>query len=321
MLAAAQRSLLELIAKGTPLPEALDALSRFIEAHAEGALASILLLDREGVRLRHGAAPSLPTSYTRAIDGVAIGPDVGSCGTAAFRGRRVVVTDIRTDPLWRDFIELADAHGLRACWSTPIVSTAREVLGTFAVYHREPHEPTARELELVEIASHLARIAVEHARAEEDIRSSEARKGAILESALDCVIMIDHEGRTLEFNAAAERTFGYRSEDVLGKELAALIVPPQLRDRHRAALARWSGEDKGGSGRGALLGERIEVIAMRKNARTATSFQSSSRSPVSSYRGRPRSRRRCGTSPIARMRRRNCSRRNCATARLSNSCR
>ena len=264
-LAADQRALLELVATGTPLSEVLEALTRFIEMRAgNGVLASILLLDRDGLHLHNGAAPSLPPAYTAAIDGVAIGPGVGSCGTAAFQAREVVVADIATDPLWRDFGGLAGAHGLAACWSTPILSTAGEVMGTFALYHRERHEPADSERELVEIATNLARIAIEHARAEEDIHASEVRKSAILESALDCVITVDHMGRTIEFNAAAERTFGYRSEDVLGRELAELIVPPALRDAHRGALARWSGNGEI-EGRGSLLGKRIEVSALRAN--------------------------------------------------------
>jgi len=212
-LAADQRALLELVATGAALPRVLEALTHFIESRAgDGVLASILLLDRDGLHLRHGAAPSLPAAYTSAIDGFAIGPDVGSCGTAAHHAREVVVSDIATDHLWRDFAALASEHGLASCWSTPIVSTTGEVMGTFALYHREPHEPSSSERELVEIATNLARIAIEHARAEEEMHASEVRKSAILESALDCVITIDHEGRTLEFNAAAEQTFGYRSE-------------------------------------------------------------------------------------------------------------
>jgi len=261
--AAEERLLLELTASGTSLAAILDSLARFIEAQSShGVLASILLLDRDGVRLRHGAAPSLPTAYTEAIDGLAIGPTVGSCGTAAYHAREVVVADITTDRLWKDFAELAGAHGLRACWSTPILSTAGEVLGTFALYRRVPHEPTDQERELVRIATHLAGIAIERARAEEDVHASEARKSAILESALDCVITIDHAGRVLEFNAAAERTFGHRTEDVLGRELAELIVPPDLRERHRAALARWGREEERDL-RGTLLGKRIEVTALR----------------------------------------------------------
>ncbi len=262
-----ERALLELTATGQSLPSVLEALAAFIEDHSDGAVwASILLLDREGRCLRHAAAPSLPSAYTDAIDGVAIGPDVGSCGTAAYHAKRVVVEDIATDPLWRDYKELALAHGLRACWSTPILSPAGDVLGTFALYRDEPHEPTQRERSLVEIATHLAAMAIERARADEDVRASDARKTAILDSALDGVITIDHAGRVVEFNAAAERTFGYRHDDVVGREIADLIVPERLREAHRRALDRWSDEAPS-TERGALLGKRIEVPAVDSSGR------------------------------------------------------
>jgi diguanylate cyclase (GGDEF)-like protein/PAS domain S-box-containing protein len=262
-VAAGQRALLELIAAGTPLATVLERLATFIEEHVPGVLASILLLDRDGVHLRHGAAPSLPAEYVAAIDGHAIGPEAGSCGTAAFHGREVVVQDVASDPLWRDYAALAAAHGLRSCWSSPIFSAAGDVVGTFALYRREPGERTAREVELVGIATYLAGIAVERAHGEEELRSSEARKSAILESSLDCVITIDVDGRTLEFNAAAERTFGYRADEALGRELAELIVPPELRDAHRRALARWRAE--GHAGTGTMVGRRTETEAMRAN--------------------------------------------------------
>jgi diguanylate cyclase (GGDEF)-like protein/PAS domain S-box-containing protein len=266
-LSADERTLLELTASGTSLAAVLDALARFIETRSgDGVLASVLVLDRDGRRLRHAAAPSLPPAYVRAIDGIAIGPEVGSCGTAAYTGRSVVVTDILVDPLWKDFRELAREHGLRACWSTPILSSTGEALGTVALYHRRPHSPGERERTLVELATHLAGIAVERARSDADVRASEARKSAILDSALDCVITIDHEGRAIEFNAAAERVFGYRQADVAGRELAELIIPEDLRDAHRAALSRWSAHGVA-DGRGHLLGRRIEVTAMASDGR------------------------------------------------------
>ena len=117
---------------------------------------SVLLLDDDGVHLRHGAGPSLPDEYNRAIDGVTIGPNVGSCGTAAFRGKSIFVEDIASDPLWANFKDLALSHGLRACWSTPILDSQQQVLGTFAVYYREPAQPTALHLRLMEIATRIA---------------------------------------------------------------------------------------------------------------------------------------------------------------------
>jgi GAF domain-containing protein len=151
---------------GASLGEALELVVHAIEeGSSRGALCSVLLLDDSGKHLLHGAAPSLPTAYNEAIHGIAIGPTVGSCGTAAHGGHPVFVMDIATDPLWADFKDLALAHGLRSCWSTPIRSSGGAILGTFAVYHREPTVPTAADRKLVErIAPAAARI-VEAARA------------------------------------------------------------------------------------------------------------------------------------------------------------
>jgi len=167
-LLAGEKRLLEMIAKGNSLALILDALCRLVEELSSGSLSSILLLDPNGNRLWHGAAPSLPTGYTEAIDGGAIGPSAGSCGTAAHRKEPVIVSDIATDPLWADYRDLALAHGLRACWSTPILSLDRRVLGTFAIYSREPCSPTAQQFNIIEQITHLASIAIERKRAEEE---------------------------------------------------------------------------------------------------------------------------------------------------------
>src|SRR5207248_3162746 len=149
-----QKRILELIIKGEPLADVLAVLSRTIEGLARGEmLASVLLLDADGVHLRHGAAPSLPASYVRAVDGIAIGPSVGSCGTAAHRREPVYVWDIAGDPLWAPYAELALSHGLRACWSAPILSSTADVLGTFAMYYRQPRRPTPRDLRAVDIVA------------------------------------------------------------------------------------------------------------------------------------------------------------------------
>jgi signal transduction histidine kinase len=163
-----QNHALELIAGNAPLGEVLDYAMRLIESQAPDVVCSVLLL--EDGHLRHGAAPSMPEALIRAIDGVAIGPAVGSCGTSAFTGQPAVVVDITTDPRWAPYPEvvaLAVAAGLRACWSTPILSASGEVLGTFAIYYREPGPPRARDLYLVEIATHLAGIAIERHRSDQ----------------------------------------------------------------------------------------------------------------------------------------------------------
>jgi signal transduction histidine kinase len=160
-----QVRVLRAIALGAPLAEALELLVRTIEDAAPGMRASILLLDEDGLHLRHGAAPSLPSRYTEAIDGLTIGPNVGSCGTAAHLGEPVVVRDIPNDERWADFVELAAGAGVQACWSTPIRSHRNEILGTFAMYYDEVREPGAAEERLIAIATDLASIAIQRDRA------------------------------------------------------------------------------------------------------------------------------------------------------------
>jgi len=174
MLLAGEKRLLEMIARGDSPALILDALCRFVEELASGCMSSILLLDPNGNRLRHGAAPSLPQSYTEAIDGGVIGPSVGSCGTAAYRKEPVIVSDIATDALWVDYRDLALGHGLRACWSTPILSSDGSVLGTFAIYFREPRSPTPQEHSVIEQITHLASIAVERELGEEALHNAQA---------------------------------------------------------------------------------------------------------------------------------------------------
>jgi signal transduction histidine kinase len=187
-LLAGQNRALELLVRGAPLTEVLDFLTRFIESQADDLVCSVLVL--EGDRLRLGAAPSLPDAYNRAIDGLVIGPAVGSCGTAAFTGRRVVSADLTTDPRWTAhpaFVELAVGAGLRACWSTPIRAAGGAVLGTFAIYYRTPSPPLEAHLHLVEIATHVAGIAIARHRADaaladraERLAESDRRKDEFL---------------------------------------------------------------------------------------------------------------------------------------------
>ena len=132
------------------------------------------MLDPKANQLRHGAAPSLPIKYIEAIDGLVIGPCVGSCGTAAYRAKPVIVSDVASDPVWADYCALALAYGLQACWSTPILSSAGKVLGTFAIYYREPRSPTPQDHNLIDQITHLASIAVEREQAEEALRQAQA---------------------------------------------------------------------------------------------------------------------------------------------------
>lgn len=165
----ADQEVLGQVATCRPLSEILETLAHNIEAQLNNTMCSILLLDSDGVHLRHGAAPSLPAAYSRAIDGAAIGPAAGSCGTAAFHRKQVIVADIATDPLWSAYSELALGHGLRACWSTPIQSADGRVLGTFAMYANAPRSPKPNELATIDRATYLASIAIERQQAEETL--------------------------------------------------------------------------------------------------------------------------------------------------------
>lgn len=160
----AEKATLASVVNRRPLEEALGVLCNAVQTYSAGMLVSVLLLDRRG-RLHHAAAPSLPAEYLAAIDGLEIGPAVGSCGTAAFTGRQVIVSDIATDPLWDGFRDLAASAGLAACWSSPIRASTGRILGTLALYHERPHEPSVEQLKLIEASVHVAAVAIERHRA------------------------------------------------------------------------------------------------------------------------------------------------------------
>src|ERR1700681_1829237 len=172
-LLAGVNQILEMVATGKPLGVILDGLCRLVDKLCDNSLASILLIDPNGSCLRRGAGPSFPEAFLAAVDGVEIGPCVGSCGTAAFRKEQVIVSDIATDPLWADYREFALAYGLRAGWSTPILSSDGSVVGVFGIYGREPRSPTPQHQQIIKQITHLASVAIERKRAAESLRASE----------------------------------------------------------------------------------------------------------------------------------------------------
>ena len=161
LLASEQRILLEQIARDAPLEEILRGMARTIEELSPDTIVSVLLADVDGQHLRHGAGPSLPPFYNEAIDGIAIGEGVGSCGTAAHTLGTVIVSDISTDALWENYRDLARRAGLAACWSTPIQGTDERLLGTFAMYHREPKAPEPNDIALSIAFARIAALAIE----------------------------------------------------------------------------------------------------------------------------------------------------------------
>lgn len=198
---ASERAILQMIADGAPLAHVLDRLALEAQGQStDGLLCSVLLLDESGQRLLHGAAPSLPEMYNDAIHGIRIGPTVGSCGTAAYGGKRVVVSDIASDPLWSEFKTLALAHGLRACTSTPVIGSDGKVLGTVAMYYRTARAPSTRDDGIIELATRLAAIAIERVRSQDALRRHGERLQATFEQAAVGIAVADLDGRLLEMN-------------------------------------------------------------------------------------------------------------------------
>jgi signal transduction histidine kinase len=198
---AGENRVLEMIAGNHALPSILDALCRLVEEMSDGALCSILLVDSDGKHLRHGAAPSLPKKYAEAIDGRAVGTCWGPCGMAVHRRESVVISDLQQNSPCAEFRDLALAHGLRACWSTPIFSTTREVMGTFAVYSREPGKPSSRQRNMIEQMTHLAAVAIERQRGAEALRASaQLARGQVevLSRTLDALAMESAPDRLVE---------------------------------------------------------------------------------------------------------------------------
>ncbi|MBI3468415.1 MAG: PAS domain S-box protein [Planctomycetes bacterium] len=257
---AAKEEILEALATGQPLSVLLDRLARTVEWQADGMHCSILLLSPDGRRLRLGAAPSLPDEYNRAIDGIEIGPCAGSCGTAAYLKCRVIVSDIAHDLRWAQYRDLALSHGLRACWSVPLVSRGGSVLGTLSLYYRQPRRPTGNDLQLIENYGYLAQVIVEFRQAENDLRTTKARLESIVETAPDGIISIDGRQQIILFNQGAEAIFGYSSSDVEGKSIE-LLLPQRFVESHRRHIDSFGTSLE----KNRLMAARREVVGRRSD--------------------------------------------------------
>ncbi|MGZ3670452.1 MAG: PAS domain S-box protein [Bdellovibrionota bacterium] len=218
-----QRNIFELLVQGKKLPEVLDPLVLVIESFNEDVRGSILLISEDGKRVRTGSAPNLPAKFNEAIDGAAIGPKAGSCGTAAYRKELVIVEDIETDPLWEDYRELARPFGFRACWSSPIMA-GEKLLGTFALYFCERRKPTERDLRLVKDFSAAAALVIKHIRMRDSLAESEARFRLLSEAASEGVA-IHERGRLLVANELMGRMFGYTPAELLDMNILDLAAP------------------------------------------------------------------------------------------------
>jgi len=233
-------ALLHTVASDHPLPELLDAVMRFFESQAPGAIASVMLLDPATHRLQFAAGPSLPAAYVAALGDIAPGPHSGCCGAACQRRQLVVVDDIATDPLWDSLREVALRHGLRACWSTPIFSANADVLGVVAVYARAPGSPDDNQLRLVDTAARIAAIAVERRNARRALRETSDRLAALVDSTMDAIVTVDARQNVVVFNDAAEKMFGLPAVEALGRSISRFI-PARFRARHDTAFRAFAG--------------------------------------------------------------------------------
>jgi PAS domain S-box-containing protein len=226
-------SLLENLARGDGLDSLLRQLVLDYETAFPGSLCTVLLLCDNGLRVRLGAAPSLPDFYNQAIDGAPIGPVAGSCGAAMFHRRRVIVEDIETHPNWVPYLELARAARLGSCWSEPILGAGDQMLGSFAVYHREPRSPSEQELAYLDFSVQLAALAIAHANTAQQMRDSERRTREILHAVPDLIWVTDPQGLFRACNQRFAQFVGHTPEEIVGRTDRDLL-PPDAFD----ALAR-----------------------------------------------------------------------------------
>ena len=205
--------ILEMVATGIALPDILDAIVISIEHDNPDMLCGILLMDKSGKKLMNGAGPSLPDFYNDAINGMSIGPGVGSCGAAAYMGERVIVADIQTHPYWAPFKDLAARARLGSCWSEPIRSTQGSILGTLAIHHHDIRQPTKADLVIIEKAADIVSIAIEKKQAEEKLQLA----ASVFSHAREGIMITNTKGTIIEVNDTFSQITGYDRADVLGK--------------------------------------------------------------------------------------------------------
>jgi len=232
---------LKMMLIGASLNEVLTSITRLIEAHSEGMSCSIFLLDEDGLHLRYGVAPNLPQPYLAAIDGTCIGPNVGSCGAAAYLRQPVFISDILTHPNWANFRSVVLQSGLRTAWSTPIMSQDGKVLGTFCMYYRQVRHPGTHDIQLIDYASRIAGIAIERERSRSALTKSEAELRTIIDAIPQLIIAVGADGTFLYANQAVRDYTGLTKEEVRSRGFRKVFHPEgseRLRSERDAALSR-----------------------------------------------------------------------------------
>jgi len=236
-LLAAEKRTLEMIASGASLAEILESLCETIDGQTRNIKSAVMLMDADGMHLRHAAGPRVPKGWIDAITPLKIGPAIGSCGSAAFLKQRVIVSDIATDPLWVDYRDAALSYGLRAAWSQPLLTKNQHVLGTFGMYYTEPRIPSETDLRLIEGAGHIAVIAIEGERSQkalrsalEEIRTSEARLRKIIDTIPTLAWCSLPDGAGIFWNRRWHEYTGLSLEVVRGWGWQEAIHPDDLKE-------------------------------------------------------------------------------------------
>ncbi|MCG6656222.1 EAL domain-containing protein [Halomonas campisalis] len=238
----AQQRVQAMVARDQPLPEILQAICRLVEAQAPGALSTIMLASRDQRRLDRVFSISLPEAYLEAVRGVPVDPAAGACGRAAYTRNFVVCRDLVGDPLWRGFQRITAAHGLRACWSYPVIASDGRLLGTFATYYREPGEPCPDDRRRIVEAAELVALAVEREQNRQALHESEQRYRSLFAYHPDAVFSLDLEGHFLTANAACSELTGYPLKRLIGMHFGSLIDPADQQRIEQRFHAAGKGE-------------------------------------------------------------------------------
>ncbi|MDR0188930.1 EAL domain-containing protein [Pseudomonas yamanorum] len=255
-----ERDLLGMIANDRNLDEILSVICHMLDAQSVDAFCSILLVDAEGKRLLSTAAPGLPVEYSRAINGMVIGPQEGTCGTAAFRRELVITEDIADDPSWGRFRDLALGYNLRSCWSMPLLSHEGKVLGTFALYHRRAHVPNKAKIQQLAYFARLAAIAIRHKRDDQRLKESEQRFRSLFTHNHHPVFALDLTGRILDVNPAGLKLKPRGVADFVGSKFANLFLTEDLHRVSTHLSVAKSGEPQ--NFEALLLDESGDLLSM-----------------------------------------------------------
>ena len=259
---------LELITGGESLSVILKTVVDAVEQENPSMHCSVLLLDEAGKHLRIGTAPSLPEFYNNAINGIEIGLGTGSCGTAAFTNKRVIVSDIQNHPYWAPYRELAENAGLGSCWSQPIRAANGSVLGTFAIYHQHVHSPSEADIAIIEQTASIVSIAIEKKQAEEKLK----RAASVFTHANEGIVITDANALIIEVNDTFTHITGYSNNDVIGKNPKILQSGRHSLDFYKKMWAKikkvghWRGEIWNRRKNGEIYPEMLTISAVKNSA-------------------------------------------------------